>query len=88
MLVGRVRRVHCILDAGLGAGVDVLDIVGVLGLQLIKLVYAILDRVDLPLYPLFACEGVHMTPETFLRLLFKRLAGGIGRLVVGTHRAG
>ncbi len=85
MLVGGVGGGHGVLDASLGAGVYVLDVVGVLGLKLIKLVGAILDGIDLAGYPLLAGEGVHVAPEAFLGLILKRLAGGVGGIVGGVH---
>jgi hypothetical protein len=85
MLVSGVSCEHGILDASLSAGVYVLDVVGVLGLKLIKLVSAILDGIDLPIYPLLAGHGVHAAPETFSGLGLERLAGGIASAVTGVH---
>jgi len=47
------------VDAVLRPLVDVLNVVGVLGLELIEFVQAILHRIELPVDPLFAGEGIH-----------------------------
>src|SRR5580692_8683549 len=87
MLVGGVGRVHRILDASLRAAVYILDIIGVLGLQLIKFIYLILDWSGLPIYPLLAGKRVHMAPETLFRLIRQRLACRVGGRIVGVHRS-
>src|SRR5258708_18588530 len=76
-LIGCASGRHCLADAGLGAGVYILDIVGVLRLKLIELICAILQGSNLTIYPLLACQGAHMSPEAFLRLHLQGLASGI-----------
>src|SRR5260370_26658667 len=83
MLVGGVRRVHGVFDAGLRPGVYVLDIVSVLSLELIEFIDLVLDGTGLPVDPLLTGEGVHFAPEALLRLILQRLAGCVGRVVIG-----
>ena len=78
MLVSIVRRHHCVIDAGLRAAVHVLDVVGILRLQLIEFVLAVADGVHLAFYPLLARERIHVTPESLVRLVLQRLARRIG----------
>jgi len=79
MLVGKAGRVLGVVDAGGSARVDVTNVVGVLCLELIELVGAVLDGIDLAVYPPLASEGVDVAPETFLGLAGERLSGGVGR---------
>ena len=76
------------IDSSLSAGVYITDIVCILGLKLVELVRAILDGIHLPVYPLFAGEGVHVAPESFLRLILEGLAGGVSGAIGRAHRAG
>ena len=71
----------------LGAGVYILDIVSVFGLKLIEFVDLVLDGLGLPIDPLLTGQGIHVAPEALLRLILQRLAGCVGRIVVGVHRA-
>jgi hypothetical protein len=82
MLVSSVGRIHRVLDTGLGAGVNILDVIRVLRLKLIKLVHLIFNRGGLPVYPLLAGKRVHVTPEPLLRLTLQRLARCICRAVI------
>ena len=56
-LAGLVRCGLSLMDAGLSAGIYILNIVGVLGLKLVELVQAILDGIELAIDPLLAGEG-------------------------------
>ena len=53
-------------DASLCATVHILDVIGVLALELVELVRAVTDGIELTLYPLFAGKRVDVTPEAFL----------------------
>src|SRR6185437_2470726 len=70
-----------VVDSGLGAGIHILNVAGVLRLELIELVQTVLNGIELPMYPLFAGEGIHMSPEAFVGFDGQRLAGGIGAVV-------
>src|SRR6202042_1829418 len=59
LLVCRVGRALRLVNPGLSAAVNVLDVVRVLGGELIKLVQPIFYRRYLTVYPLLASQGVH-----------------------------
>ncbi len=75
-------------DTGLGAGVYVFNVCGIARLKLIELVEAVLDRIELPIDPLFAGEGVDFSPEAFVGLGCQRMAGGVGAVGVGVRLGG
>ena len=65
-LVGLVGGRLCLMDAGLGTTVHILDVVRVLGIHFIQFVQPVLHRVEALVHPLFAGEWVHLAPESFM----------------------
>jgi hypothetical protein len=51
------------MNAGLGTGVYVLNVVRVLSRELIQLVQPVFYRSNLPVDPLFTGKGVHFAPK-------------------------
>src|SRR3984885_15457731 len=80
-LVGLVGGGLRLMNAGLCAGIRVLDVIGVLGLELVELVQATLGRVKLPVYPLLAGKRIHVTPESLFGPRLERLAGCVRAVV-------
>src|ERR1700733_1139362 len=87
-LVRTVSRGLRLLDAGRAARVQILDVVAVLRGELIQLIQPILHRTDLPVDPLLAGQRVQVAPEALIRLRRKRLAGGVGAIVLRILRRG
>src|SRR5580658_3431939 len=66
-LVGVIGSGLSLADSSLSAGVDVLDILGVLRIDFVQLIQLAPHRVKPLVYPLLAGEWVHMSPEPLLR---------------------
>ena len=81
MLIRQRCCITRVLDAGGRTCVHVANVIGILGLQLVQFVDAILHRIHLALYPLLARKRVHVTPETFLGIGLQRSSGGVRALV-------
>ena len=88
LLICRVRRALRLMDTSLGAAINILDIVRVLGGKLIELVQPIFYRGYLTIYPLLTGQWVHFSPETLGRLRWQRLSGSVSRRICrGTRSA-
>jgi hypothetical protein len=79
LLVCSIRRALRLVDPGLSATVDILNIVCVLCSELIKLIQPIFYWCYLTIYPLLASQGVHFSPKTLSGLGRKRLSSGVSR---------
>src|SRR5262249_36744063 len=70
-----------------GPSVNVSDHLGVLRGELIQLIHAAADRIELPIDILFTGKGIQMSPETFLLLVGQWIFAGssliVGRLLGG-----
>jgi len=75
VLVGFVRFRGSLTDTFLSARIDVLDVLGVGGGQLVEFVDAVADRRHLLLNILFTGKGVQFAPETLASIGRQRLTG-------------
>ncbi len=87
LLICRVCRGLSLMDAGLRTGIDVLNIVSVLGSELIKLIQPIFNRCDLTIDPLLAGQRIHLAPKAFVRLGGQWLTGSVSSRITGATRS-
>src|SRR5262249_16939437 len=93
--IARVERVrisviglaHGVANAFGGPRVDVSDHLGVLRGELVQLIHAAADGIQLSVHVLLTGKRIQMSPETFLLLISQRIFAS-GGLVVGLRRLG
>ena len=66
LLIGSIRSALCLVDTCLGPAINILNIVCVLGCELIQLIQPVFHRGDLPVDPLLACQRIHLAPEALV----------------------
>ena len=83
-LLGAVSSVGCVLvsfsrfggslaDTFLRAGIDVFDVLGVGGGEIVELIHPVTNRAKLALHVFLAGEGIHFAPEPLPHIRFERL---------------
>ncbi len=81
LLICRIRRALRLVNTSLGTAVYVFNVVRVLSSELIQLVQPVFYRSNLPIYPLFAGQGIQFSPETLGGLSRKRLSSSVSRRI-------
>ena len=73
VLVGLRRLRVCLANTFLRAGINILDLAGILCRQIVEFIYPIANRAELSLHVLLASEWIHLAPEAFPGFRLQRL---------------
>jgi hypothetical protein len=87
LLICLVCRSLRLVDTSLRAGIDILDIIRVLGGELIQLIQPVFNRRNLTIDPLLPRQRIHLAPEAFVRLGRQRLTGSVSGRIAGATRS-
>jgi hypothetical protein len=87
LLICLVCRTLRLVDTSLRAGIDILDVIRVLGGELIQLIQPVFNRRNLTIDPLLPCQRIHLAPESFVRLGWQWLTSSVSGGIAGATRS-